>query len=139
MAAIDDLNELLESLPGYELISQNLKTSALANALIPDSFGVWPGREGYETTHDVYFAALGLLGFLQAQPVIRQTSSEGTSLAVDAPYWSSLINYYRGQSPIVQVQGGSVLSVIDIPQSPHVVRTDMSGGDSYGDVDTDIS
>ena len=140
MAAIDDLNGLLANLPGFGLLSDTMKTAALQGARIPDSFGVWPGEDGYENTYDVYFAAISLIGFLQAQPVIRQSSSEGTSVAVDAPDWSGLLTFYRGQSPIMQAQSSTVLGVIAIPDRPHVKRTDMSGrGSHYGDVDTDLS
>ncbi|QBZ73060.1 hypothetical protein SEA_PHERBOT_9 [Microbacterium phage Pherbot] len=139
MAALDDLNALLQNLPGFALITDTMKQAALDGARIPDSFLLWPGEEGYENTYDVYFAALTLLGFLQAQPVIRQSSSEGTSVAVDAPNWSALINYYRSQSPICRVQGNQVLQNVPIPDGPHVRKTDMSGrGSHYGDVDTDL-
>lgn len=139
MAALDDLNVLLQSLPGYALLTTDMKLAALAGALIPDPSGVWPGEAGYVTTHDVYFAALSLLGFLQAQPVVRSTSSEGTSVSVDAPDWGALARYYRSQSRIVWSTGNTVLGRVDIPEGPHVYRTDMSGrGDSYGDVDTDL-
>ena len=140
MATIDDLNALLASLPGYALLTPSMKNAALLGAMIPDSSGVWPGQEGYVQTFDIYFAALNLLGFLMAQPVIRQSSSEGTSVAVDAPDWSGLIFFYRGQSPIVRAQGNTILGVVTLPDSPHVVPTDMSGRwGGYGDVDTDLS
>ena len=141
MATIDELNALLANLPGYALLSDPMKNAALAGARIPDSFGVWPGQDGYENTYDVYFAAISLIGFLQAQPVIRQSSSEGTSIAVDAPDWSGLLIFYKGQSPIMRAQDSTVLGVVHLPEDyPHVVRTDMSGRwDGYGDLDTDVS
>ncbi|QNL31021.1 hypothetical protein SEA_KAUALA_9 [Microbacterium phage Kauala] len=136
---MDELNSLLQNLPGYSLITDTMKQAALDGARIPDSFLLWPGEEGYENTYDVYFAALTLLGFLKAQPVIRQSSSEGTSVAVDAPDWSALSLYYRSLSPIVQAQGNTVLQRVAIPEGPHVRKTDMSGrGSHYGDVDTDL-
>lgn len=139
MTAMEDLEALLQNLPGYSLITVGMKQAALDGALVPDSFLIWPGEEGYENTYDVYFAALNLLGFLQAQPVIRQSSSEGTSVAVDAPNWGALASYYRSQSRIVQASGNTVLQRVAIPEGPHVRHTDMSGrGSHYGDVDTDL-
>lgn len=139
MAAIDDLNALLASLPGFALLSNSMKLAALENAVVPDSTGLWPGQPGYTATYDPYWAALGLIGFLQAQPVIRQSSSEGTSVAVDAPQWDTLIAYYKGQSKIAQAtQAGPILNEITIPGVPHVRRVDMRhGGGDYDDVDTD--
>lgn len=140
MAAIDDLNALLVNLPGAALISTPMKTTALAGALVPDIDGVWPGQAEYVPTYDVYFAAMNLLGFLQAQPVVRQTSSEGTSVAVDAPNWAGLAAYYRSMSPICSATGGGVLGSIPIDLPPHVVPVPMNyGGDSPdGNVDTDL-
>jgi hypothetical protein len=139
MAAIDELNELLSALPGYELLTPTMKQRALDSALIPDSFNVWPGQAGYESTYDTYFAALNLISFLRAQKVVRQVSSEGTSVAVDAPDWSALVAYYRSMSHIIGVTGNSILQVIPIPGGSHVRRTDMTErGDRYGNVDTDV-
>lgn len=139
MTAMDDLNALLVNLPGYGLLTPNMKQSALDGGRIPDAAGVWPGQEDYVDTYDVYFAAISLVGFLQAQPVVRQSSSEGTSVAVDAPNWAGLLAWYRGMSPICALQGTGVLTAVPIPDRPHVYRTDMSGrSDGYGDVDTDL-
>lgn len=140
MAIMDDLNALLITLPGYGLLSPNMKQHALDGAVIPDAAGVWPGQEDYVPTYDVYFAAMSLIGFLQAQPVVRQVSSEGTSTAVDAPQWGNLLVWYRSMSPICQAAGVNVLTPITIPDGPHVVRNDMSGrGDGNGDIDTDLA
>lgn len=137
---MDELSALLENLPGYSSITMAMKQAALDGARIPDSFGVWPGEEGYETTHDVYFAALNLIGFLQAQPFIKSSSSEGTSVSVEKPDWSALADYYRAMSPICELQGNGVLTRVAIPEGPHVRHTDMSGrGSHYGDVDTDLA
>lgn len=139
MAAIDDLNELLAGLPNASLITDTMKNAALAGAQVPDASGVWPGQPGYVPTYDIYFAAINLVGFLQAQPVVRQSSSEGTSVAVDAPNWDALLNYYRSQSQIVQATGNSILQKVLIPEGPHVVRTNMrEAGSYYGNVDTDL-
>lgn len=139
MAAIDDLNGLLVNLPGYELITDTMKSQALAGALVPDSFDIWPGLEGYEATYDVFFAAAGLLGFLEAQPVLRSTSSEGTSASVDAPKWGNLRAYYLSNSRIHQSGSQSLLGVVPIPDIPHVYRVvpEVLGG-SYDNVDTDL-
>ncbi|QKN87710.1 hypothetical protein IXEL_9 [Microbacterium phage Ixel] len=142
MAAIDDLNGLLSPLPGYGILTDVMKQTALDGARIPDGAGVWPGQPGYQTTYDIYWAALSLIGFLQAQPVVRQTSSEGTSVAVDAPNWTGIAAYYRGASVIAGAASASpILNVIPIPGGPHVVPVDMSGrgGEPYDDVDTDTA
>lgn len=139
MTALEDITALVANLPGASLITQKQFTDALAGALMPDEAGVWPGETGYVNTHDIYFAAVSLVGFLQAQPVVRQSSSEGTSVAVDAPNWAGLLTYYRGASPIYSATGAGVLVPVRIPDGPHVIRTDMSGrGDEYGDVNTDL-
>ena len=134
------LDSLLASLPGFALLTSSMKLGALNSALIPDSLGVWPGQPNYVTTYDVYFAAISLIGFLQAQPVIRQSSSEGTSVSVDAPNWSGLVSWYRSMSQIAQLSGQTVLGVITIPEVPHVIHTDMRGrsGDTNDNVDTDL-
>lgn len=137
MAAVDDLNELLQGLPGEDLITPAMKDRALAGALIPDSSGVWPGGEGYVPTYDVYFAAYSLIGFLRAQPTVTNANSEGTGVTVTPPDWAALMRYYTGQSPILS--GHDVLQVVPIPDPPYIHRTDMRGRDAYyGDVDTDL-
>lgn len=139
MAAMDDLNDLLINLPGYSKLTTSMKQAALDGALMPDSFLIWPGEEGYEPTYDVYFAAIGLVGFLQAQPFVKSSSSEGTSVSVEKPDWSSLLAYYRSMSPIIRACGNTLLQRVPIPEGPHVYKTDMSGRyDHYGDVDTDL-
>lgn len=139
MTAINELTELVTSLPNSSLLTDTMKQRALESSVVPDGSGVWPGQPGYVTTYDVYWAAISLLGFLQAQPVVRQSSSEGTSVAVDAPNWAGLHQYYRGLSRIASATAAPVLGTIPIPSTPHVVRTDMSGryGD-YDNVDTDV-
>lgn len=140
MSTIDELNALLINLPGYGLLTPEMKDRALATALIPDVNNVWPGQPNYIETHDVYWAAIGLVGFLQAQPVVRQSSSEGTSVAVDAPSWGGLVSYYRSMSVIATaVNSAPILTEVPIPGEPHVIHTDMSG--RFGDddnVDTDL-
>lgn len=139
MTAIDELNALLWNLPGYALITPEMKDRALAASLVPDVNGVWPGQPDYILTYDPYWAALSLVGFLEAQPVVRQSSSEGTSVAVDAPSWGALTAYYKSMSQVAQATGTSVLQKVLIPEGRHVSRTDMSGrwGNDV-DVDTDL-
>lgn len=141
MTTLDDLNALLAPLPGYAILTDSMKNAALNLAVVPDAAGVWPGQPDYVPTYDIYWAAVSLIGFLQAQPVVRQTSSEGTSVAVDAPNWNGIIAFYRSQSVIAQATAsGSILTEIPIPGLPHVVPVDMSGRwDGYGDVDTDLA
>jgi hypothetical protein len=138
MTALDDLTALLAPLPGASSITDSMKQTALTGSQIPDSLGVWPGQAGYQTTYDIYFAATNLLGFLQAQPVVRQSSSEGTSVAVDAPDWSGVGAYYRSMSPILQATSTGPLTKVLIPDGPHVARVDMSGRWNDVNVDTDL-
>lgn len=133
------LNELLQALPGYALISDTMRDSALASAQVPDSEGRWPGSSDYEKTYDLYYAALALVPFLQAQPAVTSAGSEGTSVTATAFDWQALIRFYRSQSQIHQSAGQTILQVLPIPDPPHVVRVPMNDrGGYYGDVDTDI-
>lgn len=133
------LNELLQTLPGYELLTEAMKTAAMSGALIPDSDGHWPGTSGYTPTYDIYFAALKLLPFLQAQPVVTSAGSEGTSVSVKPADWNAIMRFYRENSLIIQATGNDVLHLVPIPDPPHVRRVSMrDGGGYYGDVDTDI-
>ena len=136
---MSDLDDLLSSLPGFSVLTDGMKNAALAGALIPDSFGVWPGEEGYKATYDVYFAALNLIAFLEAQPVVTNTNSEGTGVTVTVPDWSALRRYYLSQSHIIQAAGYGVMTRVEIPDLPYISPTDMSGrGTHYGDVNTDL-
>ena len=136
---MDQLNQLLQGLPGADLVTTDMKSVALAGALVPDSAGRWPGTPDYVTTHDVYYAALSLLPWLQAQPVVTSAGSEGTSVSVTAPDWHALTTFYRSHSRIVAASGNGVLGVLPIPDGPHVRKTDMAGGGKYyGDVNTDL-
>ena len=47
---MDELNALLENLPGYSSITVAMKNAALSGALVPDANGVWPGQGGYVPT-----------------------------------------------------------------------------------------
>lgn len=141
MAALEDLNGLLSPLPGYDILTDQMKQRALDTALIPDGAGVWPGHEGYQTTYDIYWAAISLTGYMQAQPFVKQAASEGTSATVDRPDWAGILNYFRSQSIIASAtQAGPLLKRVPIPEGPYLIPTDMSGRwDDYGDVDTDLS
>ena len=139
IVAVDSLDELLSSLPGFDSLTTAMKSSALAGALIPDAWGMWPGEQGYVATYDNYFAAFNLIAFLQAQPVVTNTNSEGTGVTVTVPDWSAIKRYYLSQSPIINATGQDVLTRVVIPDVPQVVPTDMSGrGSHYGDINTDI-
>ena len=133
------LDELLGSLPGYSVLTDVMKETALAGALIPDAQGVWPGAEGYTPTPDYFFAAANLLTFLQAQPLLTSTSSEGTSVTVTAPNWNAIRQYYLSQSPIIRAAGYGVMTRMEIPDMSHTLPVSMDGRrDSYGDIDTDM-
>lgn len=137
---LTELNKILETLPGYALLTESMKTSAMNGARIPDSDGRWPQDTDYVPTYDIYFAALALLPFLQAQPVVTSAGSEGTSVSVQATDWTAVRAFYRGLSPIVSDTAGDVMSIVPIPDVPHVRRVRMNDrGGHYGDVDTDIS
>lgn len=137
--ASSELNNLLANMPGSDLVTDPIRDAALRQALIPDTAGVWPGKPDYVPTYDVYFAAANIVGFLQAQPVIRSSSSEGTSVAVDAPNWTGLLAWLRTMSPIMQASGQQVLRPISIPFQPISQPVNMQdGGYRYGDVDTDL-
>lgn len=136
---MNELNELMQNLPNFGLITQNMKTAALQASRIPDSAGRWPATAGYVDTFDIYYAALSLLPFLAAQPVVTAASSEGTSVTATAPNWGALSLSYKNLSPILSATSKAVLNVVPIPDTPHVRRVPMNdGGGYYGDVDTDI-
>lgn len=133
------LDELLSSLPGFAKLTPEMKTAALNGARIPDEAGVWPGQPGYVDTYDVYFAALKLVPFLQAQPFITSAGSEGTNISVKQADWSAIIKFYRESSQIILASGNDVLTRVLIPDVSHVVHAPMNdGGGYYGDVDSDI-
>ena len=134
------LDQLLSSIPGYDAVSPAMKTAALEASLIPDKDGRWPKQEGYLPTYDVYFAAMRIVPFLQAQPTVTNVNSEGTGVTVTPPDWGALLAFYRSISPIYQAAGPHVLQSVPIPDPPHGVRVPMNDrGGYYRDVDTDIS
>lgn len=140
-----ELDGIMSNLPGYDTVTQTMKNAALSQSLVPDYAGVWPGQLNYSPTYDVYWAAISLVGFLQAQPVLRQHSSEGTSFAMDAPSWGSLVAFYKSMSRIAGATEAPVIGTVAIPFTPHVKHVDMSGRTAsgertpYGDIDTDVS
>ena len=136
---MDELNQLLSGLPGFASLSDPAKQRALDLSLIPDDNGVWPGKPGYEQTYDVYYAALNLVGFMQAIPQVTSAGSEGTNVSTTKPDWASFSRYLRSMSPIINQTGNSVLTPVDIPYGPHVVKVPMNDRSGYfGDVDSDI-
>lgn len=136
---MEELTALIAGLPGADLVTPAMKTAALQHSRIPDAEGRWPGQPGYVDTYDVYYAALSLLGFMQARPAVTSASSEGTSVSTTPTDWKALAAFFRSLSVICSAGGPDVLQPVDIPQGPHVYRTDMSGrGPYYGDVDTDL-
>lgn len=137
---MDKLNQLLQALPGYGILTTEMKQGALDLSLIPDPDGVWPGQPGYVTTYDPYYAALLLVGILQAQPVVTSAGSEGTSVTATPPDWKALVSSWMSLSVVAQATGNGILNRVAIPEGPHVRHTNMhDGGDSYnGDIDTDL-
>ena len=133
---MEELDNILDILPGHETLTPQIKQSALSRSLIPDTNGVWPGQSGYEPTYDPWFAATLLITFLSSQGGVSSASSEGTSVTVEPTDWDALRSYLRYLSPIVRATGSQVLTRVPIPDVPHVYRADM--GASY-DADTDIS
>lgn len=142
--ALADLTELMTNLPNATLISDGQRLAALNVSLIPDELGVWPGQPGYQPSYDIFWAAISLVGFLQAQPSIKHTASEGTQVVLDPPNWGSLVAYYRSMSPIAQKVSRTVLRPVVVPGESHVRKLDMHGHDYYdwrtsnGDVNTDV-
>jgi hypothetical protein len=141
-AFTEELTALIANLPGASLITEKMKTDALAVSLVPDALGVWPGFPNYVVTVDLYYAALQLINFLRGQPVIRNSSSEGTSVSVDAPDWASIMAYYKSMSVIAKANSSDLLKVVYIPDPPHVKKVPMGSeygrGSSYDNVDTDL-
>ena len=131
------LNNIISSLAGYDLLTDDMKTSALESARIPDESGRWPQDTGYVPTYDVYFAALSLLPFLQAQPAVTSAGSEGTTVSATPTDWAALRTFYRSHS-LIASGSSAVLQILPIPDVPHVRKVPMNDrGGYYGDVDTD--
>lgn len=130
------LDDVLALIPGGDVVSQAMRESALAKSLIPDSSGHLPGERGYTPTHDVFYAALTLLGVVRAQPAVTTASSESTSISATTPNWPSLEGWLRSQSVICRNQ--DALTVIPITYDDYITRAYM-GGESYRGYDADYS
>lgn len=136
---MEELDKLLAALPNSDKVTTEMKQAALNGSLIPDPDGIWPGQVGYVTTHDVYWAAINLMPFMQAQPQVTSASSEGTSVTATRFDWDAIASFYRGMSVIVGANPRDVLNLVAIPDVPHVRRVPMNDrGGYYGDVDTDL-
>lgn len=136
---MEELEQLLKSLPGYDLVTEGMKHKALQGARIPDADGNMPGDRKYVPTYDAYFAAYGLVGFMQAQPAVTTASSEGTSVTTTGYNWDGLRQWLRANSAICQSTDADVFTVIPIPNTHPVTRTNMHGGGPYDDHDTDVN
>ena len=130
------LDDVLALIPGGDVVSQAMRESALAKSLIPDSSGHLPGERGYTPTHDVFYAALTLLGVVRAQPAVTTASSESTSISATTPNWPSLEGWLCSQSVICRNQ--DALTVIPITYDDYITRAYM-GGESYRGYDADYS
>lgn len=136
---MDALEELLSTIPGYANLTLGMKQQALSSASIPDSTGLWPGQDGYTPTYDAFYAAYLLIPFLRAHPVVINASSEGTSVAVQAPDWGSLAAYLLSMSHIAQTTGQTILQRVAIPDTSDVKRVYMGNrGDGSDDTDTTL-
>lgn len=135
---MDQLEEVLKPLPGYEELSEKLKLSALDDAVIPDSEGRWPGETGYKPTYDVYYAALQLVLYLKSLPSVTTATSEGTSVTTKPADWDAVLWFLRSKSKILR-KTSAVLQIVPIPEDNYIYPTDMSGkGDNSYDTDTDM-
>ena len=130
------LHDVLALIPGGDVVSQAMRESALAKSLIPDSSGHLPGERGYTPTHDVFYAALTLLGVVRAQPAVTTASSESTSISATTPNWPFLEGWLCSQSVICRNQ--DALTVIPITYDDYITRAYM-GGESYRGYDADYS
>lgn len=130
------LDDVLALIHGGDVVSQAMRESALAKSLIPDSSGHLPGERGYTPTHDVFYAALTLLGVVRAQPAVTTASSESTSISSTPPDWTSLEGWLRSQSVICRNQ--DALTVIPITYDDYITKVYMEG-ESYRGYDADYS
>lgn len=136
---MEELEQLLKSLPGYDLVTEGMKHKALQGARIPDADGNMPGDRKYVPTYDAYFAAYGLVGFMQAQPNVVTASSEGTSITTTRFNWDGLRQWLRSNSTICQSTDADVFTIIPVPDTKPVVHTAMYEGGSDDNQDTDVN
>jgi len=135
---MEELKEILASIPGSDLVSDAMLNKALQQARIPDADGRMPGDVAYIPTHDAYYAAASLVGLLRAQPAVTSAGSEGTNVSTTPYDWDSLLAWLYSMSPIKAAAQSDVFTVIPIPNTYRKDRKDMQGDDYYGH-DTDIS
>lgn len=136
---MDTLDGLLAWLPNAVNLPLEMKEVALSQSVVPDVDGNLPGSDDYVTTYDPYYAAFILTSLLEAQPQVTNASSEGTSVAATLPNWDSIRSYYRSLSPILSSQS-DVITLIPIPDQPHVRRTNMrEAGGYFDDLNTDFN
>lgn len=135
---MEELKEILASIPGSNLVSDAMLTKALQQARIPDKDGRMPGDVAYIPTYDAYYAAASLVGFLRAQPAVTSAGSEGTNVSTTPYDWDSLLSWLYSMSPIKAASQSDVFTVIPIPSTHRKYRKCMEGDDYYGH-DTDIS
>lgn len=132
------LDQILQSIPYGDKITEDQKAHALSKSLIPDSNGVWPGHAGYVNTYDVFYAALSLVDLLEAQPAVTQASSEGTSVSTTAVDWSKIRKWLASGSSIAGNQ--PAFTVIPLPYDPGVsVYTDVTTEVDSRGFDSDYS
>lgn len=134
---MQELKDLLSGVPGGDNVPESMLNNVLQMSLIPDDEGNLPGAAAYTPKHDVYYAALSLVGWLKAQPQVTSAGSEGTSVTTTAFDWDSLGEYFRSMSLIASQS--SVFTVLTIPEYRKVRHTNMRVGGNLNDRDTDIN
>lgn len=134
---MEELNDLIDGLPGAEIISAGMKEKALQDSRIPDSNGNLPGEENYVPTYDPYYAAYLLVGLLYAQPTVTSASSEGTSVTATPFNWDGFGAWLKARSPILSQS--DAFTILSIPGEPKVVRTNMDTGGYYDNRDADLN
>ena len=122
--ALARLTELVNPAASPALSNTDLR-AALDASQIPDAAGVWPGRDGYQPTYDVLWAAAetcvirAMRASLVPSETVTRIESEGSSFAVQqsGPDWGALAHRWRTQSQIGQQIGyGDLLGVVEIEQ-----------------------
>lgn len=132
------LDQILQSIPHGDKITEDQKAHALSQSLVPDANGVWPSHEGYIATYDVFYAALSLVDLMEAQPAVTQASSEGTSVSTTAVDWSKIRKWLASGSVVAGNQ--LAFTVIPLPYDPGVsVYTDVTAEVDSRGFDSDYS
>lgn len=128
--ALTQLRELVTPSIPPALTDQELLT-ALDASLLPDEDGVWPGRDGYQPSYDVLWAAAetcltrATKQALEGTRTLTRFSSEGSTFEVaeTSPDWGKLAQTWRARSQIGQAIGyGTALGVepVNITSSDYV-------------------